>query len=152
MSFRPLSDMQFPLGNLQDEMNRLLERFWHKGLSAGPFDGQQWAPAVDLFEHGDHYTLFAEVPGVDPTAIDVTHVGATLTIRGEKQKPEEIVEEDHPLRSERRFGTFCRTIELPGDIDVDRLSAKCHGGVLKVSIPKSEACMAKSIKIDIQED
>ena len=152
MSFRPLQDMQFSFSNLQDEMNRLMERLWHAGISTKPFDGQQWAPVIDLYEHADHYTLFAEVPGVDADQIEVTHVGAALTIRGEKSTPVETGKENRPLRSERRFGTFSRTVELPADIDVERLSAKCLAGVLRITIPKSEASLAKSVKIEVEGD
>ncbi len=152
MSFRPLSEMQFSFSSLQDELNHLKERLWHAGLSTGPFDGQEWAPAIDLFEHGDHYTLFVEVPGVLPEEIEVTRVGAALTIRGKKSAPEEMGEEDRRLRGERRFGTFCRTIELPGDIEAEPWSAKSTRGVLKITIPKSEASRAKSIKIEIEKE
>jgi HSP20 family protein len=151
MSFRPLQDPQLSLGNLQDEINRLFGRIWHAGLSTGPLDGQQWAPAIDLYEHDDRYTLFAEVPGVDANTIDVTHVGNTLTIKGEKVRPGAIGEGDRSLRNERRLGTFCRNVDLPADMDADRLSAKCQNGVLVITIPKHEASKPKSIKIEIDE-
>lgn len=151
MPFRPLQNMDLSLGNLQDEMNRLFNRAWHAGLSTGPLDGQQWAPLIDLYEHPDHYTLFAELAGVDAGAIDVSHVGHTLTLRGEKTRPSAIAESDRALRRERGFGTFCRSIELPGDCDVEKLSARSHTGVLEISIPKSESSKPKAVKIQIDE-
>ena len=151
MSFRPIHEAQQTLGGLQDELARLAERFWHTGVATGPLDGQPWAPPMDVYEHPDHYKVFAEIPGVDPNEVEVTHVGATLTVRGTKFAPEEMGERDRALRKERRFGAFCRTLELPGDIDVERLSAKCHGGVLVITIPKSESSQAKSVKIEIDE-
>ena len=152
MAFGRMEDMQFSLGSLQDEMNHLLERIWHAGVSTGPFDGQQWAPVIDLYEHGDFYTLYAEVPGVDPGSVDVSYVGRALTIRGEKAKPAGAGAGGSSLRRERRFGTFCRTVELPADIEADKLSARCQGGVLEITIPKSEASRPKSVKIQVEED
>ena len=151
MAFRPLQDTQLSLGNLQEEINRLFERIWHSGVSAGPFDGQRWAPLIDLYERPDRYTLYAEVPGVDGNAVDVSYLGHTLTIRGEKTRPAGLADEDRPISNERRFGTFCRTVELPGDIEGDKLSAKCQAGVLEITIPKSEASKPHTVKIEVKE-
>ena len=88
MAFKTIQDAQISLGNLQDEMNRLIERVWHSGVSTGPFDGQQWGPVLDVYEHDDAYLLFAELPGVDGSDVEVTVLNNTLTIRGEKRRPE----------------------------------------------------------------
>jgi len=151
LPFRALQDPQLSLSNLQDEMNRLFERLWHGGLSTRPFDGQQWAPPIDLYEHDDRYTLYVEVPGVDASSVDVSYLGSSLTVRGEKLRPTGVSDETPAVRSERRFGTFCRTIELPGGVDADRVSAKCCFGVLEVTIPKSEASKPKSIRVEVDE-
>ncbi len=151
MPFRPFQDPQLSLGYLQDEMGRLLQRVWHAGLSTGPFDGQQWAPVIDMYEQDDRYTLFVEMPGVDPEEVEVTHVGQTLTVCGEKRRPSSVGDSDRPVCSERRYGTFCRNVELPGGVEAARLSAKCRAGVLVITIPKSESSKAKSVKIRIEE-
>ena len=149
--FRPFQDPQLSLGALQDEMNRMFERVWHGGVSMRPFDGQPWAPAIDLYEHEDRYVVHAELPGVTAECVDVSYLGNSLTIRGEKARPEGLGEATPPLRSERRFGAFCRTVELPGGIDADRASANCHSGVLEITIPKSAASRAKTIRVDVEE-
>lgn len=151
MSFRPFQDAQMTLGNLQGEMNKLFDRVWHGGFSTGPFDGQEWGPPIDLYENDESYRLFVEVPGVEAERVEVNHLENILTIRGEKPSP---VQDDasRPLRGERRYGSFSRTIELPGGIDAKRLTAKCHGGVLEITIPKSEASKPKPVKVDIQPD
>ncbi len=151
MAFRPFQDRDVSLGTLQDEMNRFFDQVWHSGVSAGPFDGQKWAPPMDLHEHPEHYALYVELPGVAVGAVDLSYVGSTLTVRGEKTKPAHSGEGDKPLRSERRYGTFCRTVELPGDIEAERLSARCQDGVLEITIPKSEANRPKAVKIDVKK-
>ena len=151
MAFRPFQNMDLSLGNLQDEMNRLFQRTWHTGVSTGPLDGQQWAPLIDVYEHENHYTLYVELPGLEPGAIEVTHVGHTLTIRGEKTQPAGVAESDRAICKERGFGTFCRSVELPSDSDVEQLTAKSHAGVLAITIPKSESSKPKAVKIEIEE-
>lgn len=153
MSFKPLQDMQFSLSGLQDEINRLAERVWHAGLSTGPLDGQPWAPVIDLYEYPDRYTLFAEIPGVDSSSVDLNYIehSRELTVRGDKIRSEDVSETDRPMRGERRFGAFSRTVTLPADIVADKLTAKCHNGVLVVTIPKTEASRPKAIRVEVEE-
>jgi len=151
MPFKTIQDAQVSLGGLQDEMNRLIERVWHAGLSTGPFDGQQWGPVMDVYEDDDAFLLFAELPGVDGKDVEVTVLGSVLTVRGEKRRPEAVTEAESPVRTERRFGTFNRSIDLPAGIDAEALTAKCHGGVLSVRIPKLESSKPKSVRIETEE-
>ncbi len=148
--FRPLQDTQISLNALQDEMNNMFARVWHGGLSTRPFDGQQWAPAIDLFEKDDCYIVHIEMPGVDAKDVELTHVGTTLTVRGERLCQFAGDDTAQRIRSERRFGGFCRSIDLPGDIEADKLSARCHCGLLEVSIPKAVSSRPKSVKIEVE--
>ncbi len=151
MAFRPFPETTFSITNLQDEMNNLLNRIWHAGVSTGPLDGQSWAPLIDLVEGDDAYTLYADMPGVNGADVELTHVGNTLTLRGERGKPEGVADDSRRLRGERRFGPFCRAIDLPDGIDADRLSAKFSAGVMEVTIPKSESSRPKTVKVDVRE-
>ncbi len=151
MAFRPFENTQVSLLNLQDEFNKMVNRIWHQGVTTGPFDGQEWGPPVDLHDHHDHYELYVEIPGVDPTSIDVSYLNQVLKIRGEKKVKTPSQEEGMVIKQERRFGTFCRSIELPDDIKEGDLTASYHDGVLEVTVPKSESSKPKSIKIDIQQ-
>lgn len=151
MTFPRLQDTQLSLSGLQDEVNRIFERIWHAGVSTGPFDGQKWAPVVDLYERAEHYTLYVEVPGVDGSAIELSYLDHELTIRGEKPRPAGADEAGRSLRQERRFGTFCRAVELPRGIDADKLSAACNAGVLEITIPKSASSRPKAIKINASD-
>ena len=152
MAFLPSPrDIPVSLTNIQEDMNRLMERVWHAGLSTGPLDGQEWAPAMDMYEDPEGYRLYFEMPGVNPQSVDVSYVGQTLTVRGTKPAPTEEGEHCRSMRTERRYGSFCRAVDLPDDVDAEQLSAKCQGGVLTITIPKSDASKPKSIKIDVVE-
>jgi HSP20 family protein len=73
-------------------------------------------------------------------------------MRGEKAKPAILAESDRAIHRERRYGAFCRTIDLPDDINPDKLKAKCHAGVLEITIPKTEANKPKSVKIQVEDE
>jgi HSP20 family protein len=147
----PPPDPQSLFNKLQEEMRGAVDRVWHAGVSTRPFDGQEWAPPVDVFELTDHYRIFVEIAGVNPNELDVNYLGNTVTIRGRKDAPLEIGEQVQGLRTERRFGSFCRTIELPSGVDVSRTQAKCHSGILDLTIPKTESSRPKSVKIQVSE-
>ena len=104
-------------------------------------------PLVNFSEDEGHVYIEALVPGVDPKDVDLTVLRNTVTISGER-KP--YVEKEGQIvhRSELGSGKFSRTLELPVDIDPDRISAQCKDGVMLITLPKSEH--AKPKKIDIK--
>jgi HSP20 family protein len=139
------------LGELQEQMNALFNRFWHTGLSTRPLDGQDWAPAVDVREEPDCYVVTAEVPGLRVEDIEVTYSGNTLTLSG--QKTDALGEEPGEgwLFRERRFGQFSRSVSLPEGAKEDAISATCSMGVLTVKLPKLEESKPKVIHVNVEE-
>jgi len=142
---------QISLSDLQQEMNNLFDRFWHGGLSTPPFDGQGWAPAVDVIEEPERFILRAEVPGLEAADISLTCSEGSLEIKGHKSCDYAEETRQGLLRRERRFGSFSRSIPLPGGADSSAITASCRNGVLEITMPKREDSRAKVIKIDVKE-
>ncbi|MFZ5917763.1 MAG: Hsp20/alpha crystallin family protein [Chloroflexota bacterium] len=132
--------------SLRDAMDRLLgESFvrpW-SGLST-MFGGE--GLVLDMYETDDNVMVEANVPGVKPEEIDIQVTGNTLTIKGER-KEEKKEEKASYVFQERRYGSFCRTVTLPTDVDVEKATAVFEHGVLKLTLPKSEIVKPKSIKV-----
>lgn len=152
MAFLPFrKEGLLSLSELQDQMNLLFSRMWHAGVSTGPLDGQDWAPALDVYEAPDRYVVRAEVPGLRVDDIDVTYSGTTLTVSGEKVA--DTTEELQPgcLCNERRFGKFSRSVTLAEAVDPDKIAASCRSGVLEVVLIKQERSRPESIKIEVRE-
>jgi HSP20 family protein len=103
-------------------------------------------PLVNFSEDGEHVYIDALVPGVDPGDTDLTVLRNTLTISGER-KP--LVEQNGQMvhRSEIGSGKFSRTLELPVDIDPDKITAEYRDGIVRVTLSKAEH--AKPRKVDI---
>ena len=144
-------DVPFCLADIQDEMNRVFERMWHAGVSAGPFDGQDWAPRLDMLDEPNRYVLRAEVPGLGVDDIEVAFHDNVLTIKGHKHPDYSDDDKKHMLRLERRFGDFNRTIDIPAPIEADKIKASCRQGVLEVILEKKEESRPRSVKIEVQE-
>ena len=88
----------------------------------------------------------AEMPGMKKADIDVTVVGDTLTIAGERKQEEER-KEGEVYRSERYLGRFQRSITLPSEVDVNKVQATYKDGVLTINVAKSEQAKRKQIEI-----
>ena len=136
-----------PLENLRREIDRLVYDFspsnWRLpsrafGLEVPHPAGARWeiAPAIDLIEKDDSYEISAELPGIDEKNVEIKLANHTLTIKGEKSEEKEEKRKDYYL-SERRFGSFQRSFQLPEGVDTDRIEANFTKGVLTVHLPKS---------------
>ena len=103
-------------------------------------------PAVDVYETDEAFIVKAVVPGVKPEDLTVSVMGGVLTIKGEVKEESE-VEEACYICKERRYGSFSRSVDLPASVNVDAANAEFEHGVLKLTLPKTEAVKPKSIKI-----
>ncbi|MFP4244636.1 MAG: Hsp20/alpha crystallin family protein, partial [Ectothiorhodospira sp.] len=112
-----------------------------------PAGVSDWVPAVDIREEKDAYVLHADVPGVDPKAIEVHMENGVLTIRGDR-KEESTEERENYKRVERVRGSFYRRFSLPDTADAERISARSVNGVLEVRIPKQEKVQPRRITVE----
>lgn len=108
-------------------------------------------PTVDVSETDHDIQVSAELPGVDEKDVEVTLVGNTLTVKGEKRAEKEEKEKDYHL-VERTFGSFQRSIPLDFDADPDAVDAKFAKGVLTVIVPKPAERLQQTKKIAVQGD
>jgi HSP20 family protein len=132
----PIDSFVEDINFVQDNFAKLLGR-----------NGQSVAvPSVDVWQ--DSEAVFAELdlPGVNPADLDVTVTdGNVLTIQGERKTGE--VEKEAWVRRERGHGKFARTVELPFPVDASKVEAKYEAGVLRVTLPKSEAAKPRKIAV-----
>jgi len=149
---RPIMD----LGRWERDMDRMMEDFF--GRKFRPWWPERWfradefdirAPVVDVFEEKDDIVVKAEIPGIDKDNIEVNLSDHILTIKGQKKKEEEVKEENY-YRSERSYGSFIRTLELPKEVHADKVKANFKNGVLEVRMPKTEEAKAKEIKVKVE--
>jgi HSP20 family protein len=97
-------------------------------------DSGAWLPPVDIHEEANQFTLHVDLPGVDPTTVEITSDQGVLTIRG--QRPASRDAREGYRRIERMTGEFQRRFSLPDSADIQNIRAKAVNGVLEVAIPK----------------
>lgn len=116
--------------------------FAPSGLAGNTF------PRINLREDDDHVYAEALLPGVDPDKIEISMLGSTLTLAGERQD-EAKTNGRTWHRRERAFGKFVRTIELPVQVDVEKAEAGFRNGLLQVTLPKAAAARPRAIDIRV---
>ena len=105
-------------------------------------------PLINLSEDRDNVYVEALAPGIDPQALNVTVVGNTLTLSGEKSGLRDIAAEAYH-RNERAAGRFVRTVDLPVEVDSDKVQAQYTNGLLTITLPKAEAAKPQQIQVTV---
>ncbi len=131
----PFRDFQREVGRLFDS----LEPIQHWRVARG-------VPPINLYDSGDRYILAVPLPGVGPGDVDLSITGETLTIRGERKRPEGVEDESY-RRQERPFGRWTRTVTLPDRVDGAQVGASFANGVLTVTLPKAEEARPRQISV-----
>ena len=139
------------LEQLRREMDRISEsvvpsRPWTVGFLPGR--GARQYPRLNVAETAEGYVAEALAPGIDPQTLDLNVKENVLTIAGEKSAPEG-VKAEAVHRSERSAGRFVRTLELPAEIDADKVKASYSDGILRVVLPKAEQTEPRRIDVEV---
>jgi HSP20 family protein len=140
-----------PMTLFRDEMDSLFDRFFRD-----PWGGvfERFPPArafggglrLDVSETEEEVTVTAEVPGVEPKDLEISVTGNVLTIQGEKRAGREEKKRNFHM-IERQYGSFTRSVQLPGYVDSSNVDASFRNGVLTVKLPKRPEAKAKRIEV-----
>ncbi len=143
MSWNPLQDLML----LQDRMNRLFEdattqrRTQEKG---DEIERADWAPAADVYESEDEFTIAADLPGIDRNALEITLDDNRLILRGTRS-----LDAKPGSRTERPGGTFLRKFSVPRAVEQNDISADYKDGVLIVHLPKRKNGKGQRVEIKV---
>ncbi len=140
----PLRELTHFRRDFDDLFDRLL------GGRLGPaFSKSTELPALESFIDNDKLVVRADLPGIDPKDVEVTVTGDTLTLRG---KREQRLEESSAnfIHSEVSYGSFERSLKLPGGVNADDVKASYRNGVLELTMPVPKDAAARKVTIQIE--
>jgi len=126
------------MNRLRREMNRLFNEYTSESYTF---------PAMNIWTDADKAVVTSEIPGVDKSNLKISVLGKTLTVEGAR-KPEELKKEETYHRQERIYGNFKRSIELPFEVDPEKITASYKNGILTITLPHKEEDKPKQIKIE----
>ena len=160
----PLGPVGSPFSMLErfaDEVDRVFDQFglgrsWIAPRQRGrwfatPLSGiEAWAPDIEVYQRNNDLVVRADLPGMkkDDVSIDVTE--GAITISGERRQEQE-TDRGGVYRSERSYGSFCRTIPLPEGAIADQAKATFKDGVLEVTMPAPPEQVTRGRRLEIKE-
>ncbi len=136
-----------PISNTWNDFDRAF-----KELTQGFFDGPtknqsaDFIPRVEVYENQDYYGVSFDLPGFNKEDLQVEIVEDRLLVKGERKK-ESREENEGSFYTEKTYGTFSRSIQLPKNASRDEVKADFRNGVLNLEIRKETQTSAKRIEI-----
>ena len=103
-------------------------------------------PPLEVVDKTDEVMVVAELPGVNKDEVEITVLGDTLTITGEKKLPAE--KDVTYIRHERPHGRFRRSVDLPYAVDHTKVAATYKDGILTITLPKAEEAKPRQITVE----
>ena len=134
-----------PLDQLRGEVEHLLSGLTGTG-AAGPWSFPGGGElAANVWETAEAVFIELEVPGTTSDQLELSVVANELTVKVQRPEVEEEGVTYH--RRERPVGSFSRVMQLPVQVDGDRVQAELRGGVLTVTLPKAETARPRKIRV-----
>lgn len=96
-------------------------------------------PPVDVFENDEHYLILADLPGVQPEGLKVELNAPNLSLHAEVGNDKG---EDEGVKA-----AYERAFQVPETLDSEGVEAKLTGGVLRITLKKSEGARRRQIAI-----
>jgi HSP20 family protein len=150
---RSFDSFRTEMETLHRSIDRLFTDAWG-GSFAPSLLSETWTtgkitPRLDVVEDERAFRVSVELPGMIDKDVAVTVDDRMLTIRGEKKEEKEKKDKD-VFRRERAYGSFRRTIELPGDVDSAKIEAKFKDGVLTIDLPRTKEAQDRVKQIPVK--
>lgn len=126
--------------NLEVRGKQMVDRATGEPTREGPW----YIPEVDINEGDMTISVYSDLPGVRPEAVDVDIREGVLTLTAEVEPMPATMRLIH---QEYAVGSYQRRFNLGERVDQSKIEAKFDNGVLKLTLPKVEAHKPRKIKI-----
>ncbi len=103
---------------------------------------------VDIYDKGDTIVIQSTVAGVTPENLDISITSDTVTIRGRRERLEEVNDKNYYYK-ELFWGTFSRSVILPEEIDEEEAEATLKHGLLTIRLPKKKRGVVQKLKVKV---
>ena len=133
---------------LRGEFDRVFDRFFNRP-ALNRLTETAWIPPVDVLDEENQIVVKALLPEVNKDQLEVKVSGDVLSIRGTTQEEKERKNRNYYVR-ELRSGSFRRDLELPVEVDPEKISATYKNGVLTITLPKVREALTREVKVKVE--
>jgi HSP20 family protein len=140
------------LVDLRSDIDSIFDEFFGRNMDS---EIEPWgavissSPDIDMEENDREIIVKAEIPGLEPNDFQISLDDNALIIKGEKREEKKEERKNYHM-TERRYGSFYRSIPLPSEVDSNKVKASYNKGILEVSLPKSKPHKAKKITVNVK--
>jgi len=134
--------------SVQKRMNELFESALARTNFDPSEDVDRWTPVCDVYESAQALRVQLELPGVEPSTIEVKVEGDDLIVAGERRMEHGRSGKQHH-RIERSYGKFSRRFRLPSSVDPGAVRASFQQGVLDITLPARSGLDRRPIRVSI---
>jgi HSP20 family protein len=140
--------LEHVLAPLDEEMEFFFSSFFGTSYPSIYREELCWRPPTDVYETDRDFVVILELAEVAPEDVSITFQNGILFIRGiRKAVPPSEQRRYHKM--EIHYGPFERKVPVPGDVNVDALSASYKNGFLVVRLPKQPSDSADTLEIEV---
>ena len=148
----PYTDPFSLVQQLSNEMDELFESFFYDRPAVRRSRQSElrnlWAPEVEVTQDESQLRISVDLPGISKDNVKVDVREGALTIQGERREERNEGDEKQGYRrSERRYGSFYRSIPLPEGADAENARAQMKEGVLEITLPLAQRARGRRLEI-----
>jgi HSP20 family protein len=144
LGWDPFEEMR----RFRQHFDQMFEQLFGPTPSVGALEPMPWRPALNLYRDEDNLICECALPGMKKEDIDVQITGDVLSISGQVRQEKEIREENL-YRREISGGRFARAIQLPVEVNRDKVKAEYRDGILRLTMPLAEPARHKGTRIQV---
>jgi HSP20 family protein len=132
--------------DINTRFGQLIQSFFQDSPGMPSAGAWSMLPAVDIEETDDAYIVDVDMPNVNPDDVMLDLRGEELHIAGRTHQRDRA---GVMRRQHRPAGAFEWVVDLPNDIDPNRVEATYDSGVLTISVGKTRDAQPRRIAIQV---
>jgi len=137
------------LRSLDEEVEFYFSAFFSGSYPSIYRDELYWKPPTDVYETESALVVVVELANMKSDEVSISYQDRLLTIRGIRQA-ESPTEQRRYHKMEINYGPFERKIEIPFDVEIEKLTAKYEFGFLEIQLPKTVRNSGKAIEVEVE--
>jgi len=137
------------LRSLDEEVEFFFSAFFNGSYPSIYRDELYWKPPTDVYETEEAFVVVVELANMKSDEVSISYQDGMLTIHGVRQA-DAPREQRRYHKMEINYGPFERKVEIPEEVEIDRLTAKYEFGFLEIVLPKKRRTPGKTIEVEVE--
>ncbi|MCD6117497.1 Hsp20/alpha crystallin family protein [bacterium] len=137
------------LSSLDEEVEFFFSAFFNGTYPSIYRDELYWKPPTDVYETDEAFVVVVELANMKSDEVSISYQDGILTIHGVRQA-EAPSEQRRYHKMEINYGPFERKVDIPEDVEIEKLTAKYEFGFLEIKLPKRGRNSGKIIEVEVE--